>query len=154
MISLTGRGNIKAAATTANLHQRRRWLSDWQAPTPRATTRPTRRQLICLSGMICSNYHSALDRYQYNAGINNQPPLSSRMPIAGEFKCLQRTEHHGSHLDSAIIVLIVSQAREFQACNYWKLVIVWYMAPMWSTIYHPVVWLAFTLGSNAGSVVR
>ena len=22
------------------------------------------------------------------------------MPIAGEFKCLQRTEHHGSHLDS------------------------------------------------------
>ena len=31
VISLTGQGNIKAILTTANLHQRRRWLSDWQA---------------------------------------------------------------------------------------------------------------------------
>ena len=104
MISLTGRsrGNIKGAATTARRHQRRRWLSNWQAQTPRVTTRPPRRQFICLGGILSSN-HSKLARYLYNAGINRpppSPPLLSRMPIAGEFKCLQRTGHHGSHLDS------------------------------------------------------
>ena len=102
-INLTGRGNIKGAAATARRHQRRLWLSDWQAPTLRVTTRPPRRQFICLSGIICSNHHSAPVRYRYNAGINRpppSPPLSSQMPIAGEFKCLQRTEHHGTHLDS------------------------------------------------------
>ena len=105
MISLTGRGNIKAAATTARRHKRRRWLSNCQAPTPRVTTRPPRRQFICLSGIIYSN-HSELIRYRYNAGINRpppSPPLSSRTPIAGEFKCLQRPEHHGSHLDSTYV---------------------------------------------------
>ena len=121
VVSLIGQGNIKAAATMARHHQRGRWLSNWQAPTPWVATRLPQRQFMCLSGIIYSN-HSELVRYRYNAGINRlppSPPLSSRMPIAGEFKCLQRTEHHGSHLVVVVVCLFPAQSYKHYKNKTW-----------------------------------
>ena len=56
-----------------------------------------------------SNHHSTKVRYQCNAGTNRPPPwpwLLPEMPISGEFKCLQKMEDHGSHLDSMHVVVV------------------------------------------------